>query len=532
LERDPHALRHALVGAAIASLCVAGMGLLYIKFDIYRWKQQLPWEKVPQLLLSAAVVALLEETLFRGAIFGLFRRTLRPFAALFWVTLIFAAVHFLKPDENVQVAEVNWSAGFALLPHLFHQFAEPMTLLAQFTTIFVLGWVLGYATLRTRSLWMAMGLHAGVVFVKMTFSKCTKRQEEILPWIGSELQIGLVPVVVLVFCGLCVWYWISHVRCRCCKQFARWVTRRFRCSTHLIAPFAVGKRRACTSMRDLRGACPSDQANRFASNVPNRSMGRWRGHLPARTVAIGNITFIVPCRAISAATVVRDFIHRFKYNGHYYLRHQLAEWLGATLADERIATRRADFLVPVPLHSARLREREFNQADVLARLLALRSGLPVRACLQRIPTPARRLGSTGMSAWKTCAAHSACPRINPCKATTSFSSTTCSPPGRRWTNALAFSVRPARLPCASSPSLAADSLRLRFHMGIFNKPAFSSDKKREFPEGLWQKCLNCGEMIHNLELAENQRVLPQVRSSFHHDRAGAPGGVARCRQFP
>jgi len=82
--------------------------------------------------------------------------------------------------------------------------------------------------------------------------------------------------------------------------------------------------------------------------------------------------------------VVRDFIHRFKYNGHYYLRHQLAEWLGATFADERIATRRADFLVPVPLHSARLREREFNQADVLARLLALRSGLPVRACLQRI----------------------------------------------------------------------------------------------------------------------------------------------------
>jgi ComF family protein len=38
----------------------------------------------------------------------------------------------------------------------------------------------------------------------------------------------------------------------------------------------------------------------------------------------------------------------------------------------------------VPLHSARLREREFNQADVLARLLARRAGAPVLAALRRI----------------------------------------------------------------------------------------------------------------------------------------------------
>lgn len=46
-------------------------------------------------------------------------------------------------------------------------------------------------------------------------------------------------------------------------------------------------------------------------------------------------------------------------------------------------------------------------------------------------------------------------------------------------------------------------------MGIFSKPSFSSDKKREFPEGLWQKCPNCSEMIHNLELVQNFRVCPK-----------------------
>jgi membrane protease YdiL (CAAX protease family) len=83
-------------------------------------------------------------------------------------------------------------------------------LLAGFTTIFALGWVLGYATLRTRSLWMAIGLHAGVVFVKMTFSKFTKRELEYPPWIGSELQIGLVPLAVLALCGVSVWLWLNY----------------------------------------------------------------------------------------------------------------------------------------------------------------------------------------------------------------------------------------------------------------------------------------------------------------------------------
>jgi acetyl-CoA carboxylase carboxyl transferase subunit beta len=51
-------------------------------------------------------------------------------------------------------------------------------------------------------------------------------------------------------------------------------------------------------------------------------------------------------------------------------------------------------------------------------------------------------------------------------------------------------------------------------MGIFNKPSFNSDKKRDFPEGLWQKCPSCGEMIHNLELVQNFRVCPKCDHHF------------------
>lgn len=52
-------------------------------------------------------------------------------------------------------------------------------------------------------------------------------------------------------------------------------------------------------------------------------------------------------------------------------------------------------------------------------------------------------------------------------------------------------------------------------MGIFDKPVFTSaSKKRDMPEGLWQKCPGCGEVIHNLELVENQRVCPKCNHHF------------------
>jgi len=51
-------------------------------------------------------------------------------------------------------------------------------------------------------------------------------------------------------------------------------------------------------------------------------------------------------------------------------------------------------------------------------------------------------------------------------------------------------------------------------MGIFNKPSFSSEKKRELPAGLWTKCPSCGEIIHNLELERNDRICPKCEHHF------------------
>src|SRR5438034_5090198 len=68
--------------------------------------------------------------------------------------------------------------------------------------------------------------------------------------------------------------------------------------------------------------------------------------------------------------IVREIIHDFKYGRQIYLSHLVERWLRAALDDERLRGRRLDVIVPVPLHPTRQRERGFNQASLLAKLLS------------------------------------------------------------------------------------------------------------------------------------------------------------------
>jgi acetyl-CoA carboxylase carboxyl transferase subunit beta len=53
-------------------------------------------------------------------------------------------------------------------------------------------------------------------------------------------------------------------------------------------------------------------------------------------------------------------------------------------------------------------------------------------------------------------------------------------------------------------------------MPIFQKPTLKqgTNRKREMPEGLWQKCPECGEVVHNLELSQNLKVCPKCDYHF------------------
>ena len=74
---------------------------------------------------------------------------------------------------------------------------------------------------------------------------------------------------------------------------------------------------------------------------------------------------------------LRDLIHSFKYSQRTHLRYPLAlltlEGLGARF----FSGCSSHLLVPVPLHRSRLRQRGFNQAVLLGRVLSKRLSVPM-----------------------------------------------------------------------------------------------------------------------------------------------------------
>jgi ComF family protein len=90
--------------------------------------------------------------------------------------------------------------------------------------------------------------------------------------------------------------------------------------------------------------------------------------------------------AVIAREGVLDIIHRYKYNRALCFEPFLADLL-LSRAVPALATAKWDLIVPVPLHHTRLREREFNQAERIARHLGAATGIHVETRLLRRSVP-------------------------------------------------------------------------------------------------------------------------------------------------
>jgi ComF family protein len=91
-----------------------------------------------------------------------------------------------------------------------------------------------------------------------------------------------------------------------------------------------------------------------------------------------------PLRAEESA---RELVHRLKYDRILWLRrplgHLMSDALRGDFAEPRLSAEARWILVPVPLHPRRLRERQFNQAAELCRVIRRLTSLPVRDVLRR-----------------------------------------------------------------------------------------------------------------------------------------------------
>lgn len=71
---------------------------------------------------------------------------------------------------------------------------------------------------------------------------------------------------------------------------------------------------------------------------------------------------------------LRGAIHNFKYSNGQALAPILGARLATTWHEQGLS---ADLIIPVPLHADRQRERGYNQAALLARILASAVGVPI-----------------------------------------------------------------------------------------------------------------------------------------------------------
>ena len=106
--------------------------------------------------------------------------------------------------------QVDWYSGFELLPKSFWQFREPELFFGGFLTLCLVGWVLGYTVIKTRSLFMALGLHAGWVFALRSFQFVTRKAGENSIWFGQNLLTGLAPILLLVATGFLLRFYFQR----------------------------------------------------------------------------------------------------------------------------------------------------------------------------------------------------------------------------------------------------------------------------------------------------------------------------------
>jgi uncharacterized protein len=267
LNKNPLRLADTLTGLVLAGGFLALMGLALLQAGAFTAKPGADWAAIlGQAALAACGAALLEEWIFRGFFLGIALRAIKPWAAILFVSAFFSILHLIQaPDLNLAnksprhpeltaLRKENWAllatnhasdpakndwitdpaharfapskidatAGLAMTAAIFQRNARPALFLSEFLTLFVIGLILAHARVRTSSLALPIGLHAGWVFINTLFMGTTVATralrrgdfslgtgDDAIPLIGEQLKIGLIPLGVLLLTALAVIGWLQ-----------------------------------------------------------------------------------------------------------------------------------------------------------------------------------------------------------------------------------------------------------------------------------------------------------------------------------
>ncbi len=185
--------RNAIFGLAV-SLCAIGL-LFTLAILIGGGKAGAIGpvaSRLPKYILSAIVIAIIEEGFFRAFLLGGMKSDFGARGALLASSAIYAIAHLVRSPAHFYVTGFEPAAGLLTLAHSVDQLANPVVAIPELIGLFLLGIVLGEAFLLTGTVYFSIGLHAGFVLGAKLWPKLVPGRAALPWWIAGA---GPVPLI-------------------------------------------------------------------------------------------------------------------------------------------------------------------------------------------------------------------------------------------------------------------------------------------------------------------------------------------------
>ncbi|AOT70033.1 ComF family protein [Geosporobacter ferrireducens] len=72
---------------------------------------------------------------------------------------------------------------------------------------------------------------------------------------------------------------------------------------------------------------------------------------------------------------IKTLLYRLKYGKQRYLAYHMAEMMTAKIKEKELE--QMHWIIPVPLHTAKKRQREFNQSEIISQYISRQTGWPM-----------------------------------------------------------------------------------------------------------------------------------------------------------
>ncbi len=151
--------------------------------------------------LAGLLIGTIEEFFFRGAVMNACRRVWSSTQGL-WLSLLvtnlfYSIVHFVHAKKPFVDKTPDFIDGFRLLAAPFSSFAHFSSFWPGFVGLFIFGLMLSGLTLKTKSLYPAIGLHAGAVFFIKTDGLWVDFSATNMVWGSGKMYDGFIGWVAL-----------------------------------------------------------------------------------------------------------------------------------------------------------------------------------------------------------------------------------------------------------------------------------------------------------------------------------------------